>query len=136
MSRVLAAVRAEPRATLRTAAWSARAIARARGAIRRDATAPLDLPAAPRVPAQSEAAMLALLRLTRQKCFVTAAVRQAWMHAQGDERELVIGVRRKDGAVEAHAWVDGDAPGSFAGFQELSRRRFNEPLGRIAAGGA
>jgi hypothetical protein len=132
LSRVGSALRAEAAGTLRTAWWSVRALPPTRRGLRAPAAVALRLPPAPAVPAASEAALHAVLRLTRQPCLVIASMRQAWMHAQGEERDVVIGVRRERGSFEAHAWVDGDAPGSFTGYREIARRAYGEPVGSAA----
>lgn len=129
MSQLWTALVAEPVGTVRTGAWAARAAVRASRCMRREAQAGVHLPIAPSVPPCSEAAMLAVLRASRQPCYVVAAVRQAWHRGQGEDRDVVIGVRRGDGALEAHAWLDGDAQGSFAGYCEISRRAYAQPLG-------
>jgi hypothetical protein len=132
MSRVLGALRAAPVGTLRTTWWSVRALPPTRRGLRAPGSAPPRVPPAPAVPAASEAALHTVLHLTRQPCLVVASMRQAWMHAQGDERDVVIGVRHVGGTLEAHAWVDGDAPGSFTGYHEIARRTHGEPVGAAA----
>lgn len=69
-----------------------------------------------------------VLQRTRQKCFVIALVRQAWGEAHGGAPELIIGVKRGSGEFQAHAWLDGDAPGSYEGFSELVRWRYGQTV--------
>ena len=49
---------------------------------------------------------------------------QRWRTAQGDPREIVIGVMRDADGFKAHAWVDGEGDPLAPAFQELcvSRR--------------
>lgn len=57
------------------------------------------------------------LRCLRATCLVRAAILQRWDAEHGHPRALHIGVRRVDGRVEAHAWLDGDPVDE--GFSEL-----------------
>jgi hypothetical protein len=66
--------------------------------------------------------MLAVLRRGRYTCLVSATVRQAWYAAQGDRREVVIGVTAPREGFRAHAWLEGDAPCHEHSFEELLRR--------------
>ena len=63
----------------------------------------------------------ALSRL-KPTCLERALVLQAWLAAQGNPRDVVIGVPRdgmKSGT--AHAWVDGTDPASLEIYLELHR---------------
>lgn len=106
-----------PLATLRTAAWTLRALRRTRAALARTGR-PAALPVAPMAPTAYPVVLL-ILACGRAKCLSRSAVRQAWLTAQGDPRDLVIGVTAPSNGFRAHAWLDGDRDG--AGFAELSR---------------
>lgn len=56
----------------------------------------------------------------RATCLVRSAVLQRWDAEHGVARSLHIGVRRSDGGVEAHAWLDGERVDTD--FSELHRR--------------
>jgi len=51
-----------------------------------------------------------------------ALVLQTWHAAQGQPRDLVIGVTPPGEDFKAHAWLDGDPPCEHEGFIELLRR--------------
>jgi hypothetical protein len=51
---------------------------------------------------------------------VRSLVRQAWLSAAGERRDVVIGVRRSPGFV-AHAWIDGDPAEADGPYEELLR---------------
>jgi len=55
---------------------------------------------------------------SRATCLERSLIRQAWLRARGDRRDVVIGVRRAEDP-EAHAWLEGD-PDS-ASFVEIHR---------------
>jgi Transglutaminase-like superfamily len=53
---------------------------------------------------------------------VRSIVMQAWLAAQGERRDLVVGVVRPGPELEAHAWLEGEEPHGEHRFQELIRR--------------
>ncbi|CAN5649373.1 hypothetical protein BH20ACT23_BH20ACT23_14520 [soil metagenome] len=55
-------------------------------------------------------------------CLERATVLQAWYAAQGQRRDLIIGVTAPQTGFRAHAWLDGDPPCHTEGFHELLRR--------------
>ncbi len=112
-----------PLEALRTAAWTVRALRRTRLALARTGRQTA-LSVAPMAPA-AHAIVLLVLRFGRARCLSRSAVRQAWLAAQGDPRDLVVGVTAPSMGFRAHAWLDGDPDG--AGFTELSR--FSIPAG-------
>ena len=66
--------------------------------------------------------MNAVLRRRGYTCLVSATVRQAWYAAQGDRRDLIIGITAPSEGFRAHAWLEGDAPNAGQeGFSELLR---------------
>lgn len=108
--------------TLRAAWWTVRAI---RSARRQLADRPFDeifLPPAPKQRAGSGRGVAAVLRRRPATCLVQATVRQAWLGAQGQPRDLVIGVTAPQRGFKAHAWLDGDTPCHHDEFRELVRR--------------
>jgi Transglutaminase-like superfamily len=60
------------------------------------------------------------VRVSTRNCLGRSLVRQAWLAAAGDQRDLVIGVRRTP-EFGAHAWLDGDAVPVEDAFEELLR---------------
>lgn len=108
--------------SLRTAAWTLRAAHRAK---QRFASPPfgtdLGLPRVPRVGPKAVRGVTGVLGRRPYSCLVDAAVRQAWLAAQGCPRDLIIGVAHPSGGFGAHAWLDGDPPGHHEGFHELVR---------------
>jgi hypothetical protein len=62
-----------------------------------------------------------VLRLMRATCLQRSIVEQAWRADHGDSRDVVIGVRRVNGEFAAHAWVEGDDPGSLDSWREITR---------------
>lgn len=65
------------------------------------------LPRAPRVPASAYVGVPHVLWMRGEHCLVRSYVRQAWLTAQGDPRELVIGTTGVEGFA-AHAWLSGE----------------------------
>lgn len=109
-------------ASLRGAWWAQRAAWRVRRELRARMPEDVRLPAPPDLPPQATRGVRALLRRRQLSCLEQALVLQRWLAAQGDPRDVVIGVR---GAAEfgAHAWVDGEPPANEQGFHELVRVR-------------
>jgi len=108
--------------TVRAAVWTVRA---ARVARRQLAAVPLDrvvVPAPPALPPAATRGVDGVLRRRRDTCLVQALVRQRWLSAQGEERDLVVGVTEPSRGFEAHAWLVGDDPRGHAGYQEIARR--------------
>ena len=108
--------------TLRASWWTLRAARRARRALPESGAEPVELPPVPALPPHARRGVEGVLRRTRATCLVAATVRQAWHAAQGEPRDLVIGVTPPGGGFRAHAWLEGDHPCHSAGFEELLRR--------------
>ena len=111
-----------PVVSLRVARWAWSAGQRLERSLRTDGIEAIGcfepLPAA---GGRHRSAVSAVLRLTGATCLVRSAVLQHWDAAHGRPRPLVVGVARQpDGAIAAHAWLDG-GPGA-EGFIELHRR--------------
>jgi Transglutaminase-like superfamily len=66
--------------------------------------------------------MEAALSRVRATCLESALVRQRWLAAHGDRRDVVIGVS-PDGLKgnPAHAWVDGTDSRAASSYLELHR---------------
>ena len=109
---------------LRGAAWAWRASRSARAQL--DADAPLDgvrVPPPPPLPwPQGTRGVAVALERREDACLVQALVRQEWHAAHGDARDVVVGVRRPQDTVAAHAWLDGDGDGESGEWLELARR--------------
>ena len=77
----------------------------------------------PRIPDLREAprhsTVATVSRLMRASCLESALVRQRWLAAAGDRRDLVLGVTAPATGFRAHAWLEGDRVDD--GFSELSR---------------
>jgi hypothetical protein len=120
---MLGRLRSHDRDSLRAAWWGVRAIVAGRLALRRDPEgAGVALPAVPPLPARARRGLDAVLRRSRATCLVKASVRQAWLAAHGDARDLVIGVTAPAAGFRAHAWLAGDAEERSGEFTELARR--------------
>ena len=63
----------------------------------------------------------AAIAIVRPTCLERALVVQAWIGGYADAPDVVIGVRRRSGEVEAHAWVDAVDPWFDPSYEELSR---------------
>jgi hypothetical protein len=111
----------EPVATARAAWWAARAARRSRS-VHLAEPLPAQLPAVPDLPGTAVRGVNASLRLARAACLTRAAVLQAWLLAQGESRDLVIGVTGPGEGFGAHAWLAGEEPCHGNGFRELTRR--------------
>jgi hypothetical protein len=60
--------------------------------------------------------------VARPTCLERALVLQGWISGYSSSPpDVVIGVRKHDGVVEAHAWVDGSDPEFDATYEELTR---------------
>ena len=62
-----------------------------------------------------------MLRRLPSTCLERAVVLQRWRIAQGDPREIVIGVLRDEDEFKAHAWVEGEGDQLAPAFEELMR---------------
>jgi hypothetical protein len=83
--------------------------------------------AAARVPPPTDAGprgwlgVRAGIVLLRPTCLERALVIQAWVGGYAEPPDVVIGVRRRAGVVEAHAWVDGSDPWFDPSYHEIAR---------------
>jgi hypothetical protein len=74
----------------------------------------------PPLPDSAGRAVAGVLARTKASCLVRSLVLQAWHAAHDRQRDVVVGVRHADGAVEAHAWLEGEQ--NDGDFVELVRR--------------
>ena len=80
------------------------------------------LPEVPDLPEASGRGVGAVLKRSRATCLVRATVRQGWLAAHGDRRDLVIGVTAPAAGFKAHAWLDGDSESEDGSYTEILRR--------------
>jgi hypothetical protein len=107
---------------IRAAWWALRSVRRARRSVGRKPLERAPLPPVPAVPPSAKRGVDAVLRRRSDTCLVRAMVYQAWFAANGDERDLIIGVTAPGNGFRAHAWLDGDPPHEYAEYEELLRR--------------
>ena len=58
---------------------------------------------------------------TQPTCLERALLLQAWVGGYSDAPDVVIGVRKTSGGVEAHAWVEDRDPLFDPSYTELTR---------------
>lgn len=107
--------------TLRAALWAVRALRRTRRALKRGPVTEIRLGRPPTLPASAWRGVRAVLRRSDPTCLERALVLQSWAVAQGEPRDVVIGVNGTGEQFAAHAWLDGDADGEGGPYQELMR---------------
>ena len=73
------------------------------------------------LPAASAAGVGLVMRRRRPTCLPRSLLRQAWLAAQGNPQDLIVGVST-DGGFDAHAWLADEAETDGAGFVEMTRR--------------
>ena len=64
------------------------------------------------------------LSKTDQNCLERALVLQAWKSTSGSAPDVVIGVRKGESIIEAHAWVEGSDPWFDPSYGEVLRLSF------------
>ena len=101
--------------------WARRAVHQTRRQLRDGNLADLSVEPPIGLPASADYGIHAVLRRLPATCLERAVVLQRWRAAQGDPRELVIGVTRRDDEFRAHAWVEGEADPLAPAFDELLR---------------
>ncbi|MBC7678284.1 MAG: lasso peptide biosynthesis B2 protein [Pseudorhodobacter sp.] len=113
-------------ARLVTAAWAAREVVSVRRQLPRRRLQDVVVRPAP-YAGRCRRTVMFVLRATGSTCLPRALLLQRCSLDAGRRVDLVVGVRRKDGAVMAHAWLEpGD---SDPGFTELHRLRPGGPAG-------
>lgn len=73
------------------------------------------------LPPSADYGVHAVLRRLPSTCLERAVVLQRWRTAQGQPREIVIGVLRDEDEFKAHAWVEGEGDALAPAFEELMR---------------
>jgi Transglutaminase-like superfamily len=107
--------------TVRAALWALLALRRTRRALKQDRVTDIEVRRPPALPASAGRGVRAILRRSDPTCLERALVLQAWGLAQGEFRDVVIGVDAADGAFAAHAWLEGEPDGDRGPFRELMR---------------
>lgn len=108
---------------VRAAVWALRAARRVRRGLRRGGLdTALALPSPPPLPAGAERGVRAALARLGHTCLVESIVLQKWFAAQGDRRDLIVGVKRPSEEFEAHAWLEGEPSHGDGPFHEILRR--------------
>lgn len=108
-------------ADLRAAWWARRALLVARSALAEGQLREISLPAPPALPPRAGRGVEALLRRREHTCLEGALVRQRWLAAHGDCREIAIGVSAPSPTFVAHAWLEGDRSADAGRFHEVTR---------------
>lgn len=111
--------RRRPAQDLVVVLWTIRCVRLARRQLTATGLNGLMLPAPP--VAGRDGGVTVALKALRVSCLVDAAVRQAWLAARADLRDLVVGVTSSAQGFRAHAWLDGDPESEREGFIELHR---------------
>jgi hypothetical protein len=79
-------------------------------------------PPPPRLPPDAEGGVRTVLRRRQEKCVVRSIVLQSWLAAQGEKRDLIVGVTDPSDEFHAHAWLEGEPAHGDGEFHELIRR--------------
>jgi hypothetical protein len=106
---------------LRAARWAFFELRRVKRTLAADGLAGTAVRPSPSLPTSALRGVLAVMRRTPGTCLEEALVLQRWLSDHGDPRQVVIGVGRPDGALGAHAWVDGERFSREAAYGELMR---------------
>lgn len=111
--------------TIRAAIWATRSVFRLRRHLR-VSHEPVELPRVPPVGPDASKGVTAVLDRLDASCLVSSVVRQHWLAAHGQPRDVVIGVTGVED-FEAHAWLEGDAEHPDTSFVEIHRWRPQTP---------
>ena len=95
---------------LRGLAWAARSVRSTRRQLRRTGLAGIELPPLPPRPSASIRGVRIVLRRLPATCLERAVILQRWRAAQGDPRDVVVGVLGGGDNFRAHAWLDDEEP--------------------------
>jgi hypothetical protein len=107
--------------TLRAALWTLLALRRTRRELKRGPVTEICVGRPPALPRSAARGVRALLRRSDSTCLERALVLQAWAAAQGEARDVVIGVNGTGDHFAAHAWLEGEPSGEQGPFRELMR---------------
>lgn len=91
---------------LRAAWWAYRSLRRARALLAAHGGFTCEIPPPPDVSWAARRGVMAAMRRSPNTCLERAVVLQRWLHAQGFDHSIVVGVAKRDGEVKAHAWLD------------------------------
>jgi hypothetical protein len=109
------------RGAWRGALWARRAVRDARRQLRDGHLNDLSIAPPHGLPPSADFGIHAVLRRLPATCLERAVVLQRWRTAQGDPREIVIGVLRGEDEFQAHAWVEGEGDRLASAYEELMR---------------
>jgi hypothetical protein len=110
--------RLDPHA-LRGAWWALRALRRVRRQLHHLQLDDVTVDAPPALGRTAEWGVDAVLRRTPSTCLERSLVLQRWLAAQGDRRDVVIGVQAPSTGFRAHAWLEGEPMGDFDELRRL-----------------
>ena len=113
---------------VRAALWAWRSLRDARRRLKVERNDTIRLAPPPHLPPRAARGVTAVLNRTPNTCLERSLVLQRWLAAQGDARDIVVGVAGPAARFKAHAWLDGE-PGGDTGFDELTRVRWVESNG-------
>jgi hypothetical protein len=103
--------------------WATRAIHTARHELRSEGSRTRVRPPGFVGPRGTTGVRIAVV-ITRPTCLERALVLQGWISGYSETPpDVVIGIRKQDGTIEAHAWVDGSDPEFDGSYEELTRLR-------------
>jgi hypothetical protein len=105
--------------TLRAAWWTWRSLRTTRRRLGRAPYTAVTVAPPPPLPASAARGVHAVLRRSEPTCLERSLVLQRWRAAQGEPRDVVIGVTAPGAGFAAHAWLDDEVPG--AAYRELTR---------------
>jgi hypothetical protein len=115
-------LRRATRDDLRGMVWAARAVRSVRRQLRRTGYVGVVVPPLPPRPDETARGVRFVLRRLSTTCLERAMIEQRWQAAQGNPRDVLVGVRGPGAAFRAHAWLEGDEPpGEESGYRELLR---------------
>jgi hypothetical protein len=106
----------------RAAWWTLQALKQVRSDLPVSKMTEIVLTPPPRLPARAVMGVKGTLHRRPHTCLMRALIMQAWYDAQGDHREIVIGVTSPARGFRAHAWLEGELACQDADvFSELTR---------------
>lgn len=106
---------------VRAAWWARRGLRDARRQLQAGQVRSVTLPPPPDVGAAAVRGVDAALRRIPNTCLERALIRQRWLSAHGQPREIIIGVTAPSTGFAAHAWLEGDDDPGVVTFHELTR---------------
>lgn len=104
------------------ALWALRAARQARRQLRGRSLADVVVPSPPAAARGARRSVEYALVVARATCLEASLVRQAWLRAHGEARDLIVGVSRAGEPFGAHAWLEGEEGGGHAELHRLHAR--------------